>query len=55
MVCKDEGTVELHVDGTIDLLEESLVPYGYAGSCEKPMRPGGPKRFQAPPSDDTPL
>jgi len=55
MVRKDEDTVELHVDGTIDLLGESLTPYGYAGSCAEPMHRDGLKHIQAPPSDDNPL
>ena len=54
MVHKDGGTVEPHVDGTIDALGESLAPCGYKGPSEEPMRPDGLKRIQAPPSADSP-
>ena len=55
MVRKEDGSVELHVDGTIDALEASLSAFGYAGNPDLPMTDGGLRAIRRPPSEDNPL
>ena len=52
---KEDGSIELHVDGTIDALAVSLEPFMYDGPRDVPMADGGLRAIKAPPSPDNPL